>query len=44
MRSTLPQGNPGSVDSLLAANFIIETMIGTEHQALEYHINCDMYI
>ena len=44
MPSTLPQGNLGSVASLLAANFIIEIMIGTEHPVLEYHYNCDMYI
>jgi hypothetical protein len=25
---------------LLAANFIMEIMIGSEHQTLEYYINC----
>ena len=38
--STLPQGNLGSVAPLLAANFIMEIMIGSEHQTLEYYINC----
>ena len=43
MPSTLPQGNIGSVASLLAAT-LYNGMIGTGHQSLEYHINCDTYI
>jgi hypothetical protein len=43
MHSTLPQGNIGLVASLLAAT-LYNGMIGTEHQSLEYHINCDTYL